>query len=237
MSLPVLTTAKYTLKLPSTGEVIEFRPYLVKEEKLLMIAQESGDSEQMIKAIMDLVKSCTFGQADPKDICLFDLEYIFLKIRAKSVGEISTVTLQCEKEECKAKTEVDINLDEIEVEFPQETSDTIQLTDTIGIKMNYAKVSRLLEVSRDIKNDVEAFISLAISCIEHIYDDEKIYKAEESSIKELNEFIDSLDRKQFNSLQEYVLNMPRLQKEVTFKCIKCGHEQTVLIEGLQNFFE
>jgi hypothetical protein len=233
MPLPTLEAPRYEAKIPSSGKKISFRTYLVKEEKLLLLAMESEDQNQILGVMKDVVASCTFNKVDVESLTLFDIEYLFLKLRSKSVGEVATVGIKCEK--CESSNKVSINLDQVGVSAPAATN-KIKLTDKIGVVMRYPKVSQL-KPNVDDKAKIEVAISIVIDCIESIYDEKGIYPADESSRDELRDFVDSLNKDQFVKMQEFVAGMPKLEHECKFKCGKCGVDNVIKISGLQSFFE
>lgn len=234
MALPILETQKFEATVPSTGKKVLYRPYLVKEEKILMMALESKDNKQVMQAIVDVIESCTFGKLKGTDLATFDLEYLFLKLRAKSVGEHSDFGLSCK--ECNTTNEVSVNLDEIEVEGVDKKAKIVKLTDNIGLTLKYPSMAVLK--SMDLENvNADMMMKLIVSCIDSIYDAEKIYPASESTEKELVAFIESLSTKQFESIKGFIEKMPKLRKTVTFSCQKCGTENNVTLEGLQSFFK
>jgi len=236
MALPIIETPKYTTKIPSTGKNIQYRPYLVKEEKILMIAMESDDQIQIMQAIKDVVKSCTFEKVDPDKLCTFDLEYLFLKLRAKSVGEISKVGLRCEK--CEKPTNVDINLEEIKIDTENVPSNKIKLTDSIGVIMNWPKVKLLDRIQNTTGANVNDMMGIVVSCIESIYDDKKVYPADEQTPEDLIKFIDSLNQVQFGKIQKFIEDMPKLEHTVNFMCSnkECNHQNSLVISGMSSFF-
>lgn len=235
--LPTLITPRHELVIPSTGKTVSFRPYLVKEEKILLIALESNNPKQIFGAMQDVIKACTFGEVEVDSLTSFDIEYIFLQLRIKSVGEKATVKLKCEKDE--AYTEVDIDLTQIQVTKPAQFKEKmdIQLTDKIGMVLHPIKALDILRLESQTDNNKSNLITdLVIATIDHIYDDSKIYKAEDSSQEELRAFVDSLNRSQIEKIQKYIESFPRLEHKVTFTCIKCGHINTVTLTGIQSFF-
>lgn len=239
MALPIIETPKYSVKIPSTGKTIHYRPYLVKEEKILMLAMESEDQTQILQSIKDVIRSCTYDKVDPDKLCTFDLEYLFLKLRSKAVGEISKVGLKCEK--CEKPTTVEINLDEVEVKTDNLPSNKVMLTDTIGVTLCWPKVklinqSELLQ-AKDA-NKLDGIMDIVLSCVESIFDDKKVYPAEEQSREELVKFMDSLNQTQFSKIQEFIEKMPKLEYEVNFTCANkdCKHSNSLTISGIASFF-
>ena len=232
-TLPKLEITKYELQVPSTGEFVEYRPFLVKEEKILMIAQEANDPKAVIKALKDIISACTFNKLSPNTLTSYDMEYIFLQLRMKSVGETAQIMLKCE--ECGLENEVNVDLSKATIEYPKEKVDPkIELTDSVGLVLKSLTVKDLekLENSGDNISDV---IALAI---ESIYDGDNVFLAKDSSKKELVEFVDSLEHKHLEAIQAYITNQPKLVIEVEFTCVdpKCKHLNKIKLEGIQNFF-
>jgi hypothetical protein len=235
MALPILESSKYTTTVPSTGKTIEYRPFLVKEEKILLIAQESNDSAQMFSAMKEIIRSCTFEKLDINGITSFDLEYIFMKLRAKSIGEISDINLECS--ECKHPNPISIAIDEIEVNIDPETSKTIMLTDSVGVTMRYIRVKDMDLLSDDNKPQSEIINNIVMASIESIFDADNVYPSDKSTPAELTTFINSLTRAQMSKIESFIESTPKLQKDVTFDCIQCKHKNNINISGTQSFFE
>lgn len=237
MALPIIETPKYETTIPSSGKKVQYRPYLVKEEKILMIAMESGDQTQIIRAMKDVIKACTFDKIDPNKLCTFDLEYLFLKLRAKSVGEVSKVGLKCEK--CEKPTDVNINLDTIEIDMSNKPESRVLLTDKVGVNLAWPKISDVETIeTKDNTPKMESAMQVVVSCIESIFDDKKIYPSNEQTPEELLTFVESLNQAQFAKIQQFIEEMPKLQKEVKFKCAhkECAHENNLMLTGIQSFF-
>jgi DNA-directed RNA polymerase subunit M/transcription elongation factor TFIIS len=229
MPLPVLEVPKYSLIVPSTKKKIQYRPFLVKEEKILMIAQEAKDVSQIESSIKDIIKACTFEKIDVDSLLTYDLEYILLKLREKSVGETSNFSLSCK--ECGAKNEIVINLEEIGIDFPETVPDNkVKLTKDVGITLSPVSIKRLGNIDQ---TDINSVISLVI---ETIYDDENVYSVENVSKDELTTFIDSFTHKNLEEIQNFIQNQPTLKHTVNFKCSECGHENSYTLEGIQSFF-
>jgi len=235
MSLPKLNAPTYELKIPSTGKMISYRPYLVKEEKILMLAMESNDDRQMIRAIKDVISACTSDAADTSNITMFDMEYIFTQLRSKSVGESVQVSMNCS--ECNTSNEIQINLEDVSVKSDESITDTIELTDTIGVRMKYPSVDAVLSSRIDSEsNNVDKIFSLLVECVDSIYSGEEIFDAASQSREELNGFIESLNAEQFASIRKFVENIPATVLDVTFKCSNCEHKNETSLRGLSNFF-
>jgi DNA-directed RNA polymerase subunit M/transcription elongation factor TFIIS len=235
MPLPKLEANKYPAVIPSTNKTIEFRPFLVKEEKILMIAQESKDPSQIFEAMQDIIKACTFDSVDASELTTYDLEYLFLQLRAKSVGETANIKIKCE--ECDEYNEVSINLLDAKVEFPKEKVDKkIQLSDTVGIIMRPITIAKSEFLSKKGDDDADALIHTVIASIESIYDDNGVYQTDDTSEDDLKDFVESLSRVHLELIQKYLSAQPKLKLKVEFKCSKCGHDNVRILEGLESFF-
>lgn len=244
MTLPTIETPRYEIKIPSTGVMIEYRPYLVKEEKMLMIAAESKDSKQALKSMKDIIRSCTFDKVNVNKLALFDLEYIFLKLRTKSVGESANVKMKCEK--CEHYTSISIDLDSVEIEFTKPDSENyqdknIRLTSQVGVILQYINIDKMTKLNLDPQSDTDKLKSLndlVIASIESVYDSDKVYNSDDCSHEELTKFVDSMNRSQVEKIERFMAGTPKLQKLVTFKCCtpECSHQNSVMLTGLQSFF-
>jgi len=235
MALPKLDTPTYKLRVPSTGAEVSYRPYLVKEEKILMMAMESNDTEQMMRAVKDVIRSCTSDSIDVNTLAMFDIEYIFTQLRAKSVGETSTIKVNCKS--CDSSNEVDVNLEEVRVDVPESDTHTIPLTDTVGVSLRYPSVDAMLKAQADeSKSDVDRVFDLIVACIDSIYSDDEIFDAKEQSSKELKEFIESLNTQQFNKVREFIETIPSASIDVEFMCMSCSEHNSFEVKGLGNFF-
>ena len=234
MALPILESPKYNVEIPSTKKAIEYRPFLVKEEKILLMAQESQDSREMLNAMKDIIRACTFEKVDVNGLTSFDLEYIFLKLRSKSVGEISHVNIKCSS--CEVSNPVEINLDEVQVKFDSTVSRTIMITDTVGVNMHYIRVKDMGALTDDKKSQSDLINEVVIASIESIFDAEKVYPAENSTKAELITFINSLNRSQMQKIEAFIAAVPALKQNVQFKCKSCGHDNQLELSGTQAFF-
>ena len=236
MALPKLTTPTYELEVPSTDEKLKYRPFLVKEEKILLIALESGESKQMINAVKDIVTECTFDKVDLGKLPMFDVEYIFLNIRAKSVGEVSTLRLLCPDDK-ETYVDVDIDLSKIMVQVDKGHNPKIELTDEMGMIMSYPNIDSMTETG--ITNiDASNMLDVIGSCILQIYDKkgEEVFDAKDQTKKELTEFIESLNTKQFQEVQKFFDTMPKLKQIVELKNPKTGVKSKIVLQGLNDFF-
>lgn len=233
MNLPKLETPKYQLTVPSTKKESSFRPFLVKEEKILLIAQESGEESNMIRAMRDIIVSCTFGEIDPKDLTSFDLEYIFLKIRAKSVGEDAEIGVKCS--ECGETHKVKIDLDKIELTGSKPLPKKIQLTDAIGIIPQYVRLDDMIEMA-GIKDQGVLFTKTIAATVQSIYDETNVYPLSEASEEDVREFIDSLNREQMEKIEEVFNSSPKLEEKISFNCSACGAKNDHTLSGIESFF-
>ena len=237
MALPKLNVPVYEAVLPSTEKVIKYRPFLVKEEKLLFTAQESGE-EAVLPAVKQIIKNCVQGELDVDNMPLFDIEYLFLRLRAKSVGEEITIGLkpwgcpQNNGELCEFTTEVPINLEEIKCVKDKTHTSKIMLDDKIGIMMKYPDISQLnLEGSEN-----EMGMRVIKKCIDMIFTEEETHERDSFTDKELDDFIDSLNTKQMDKIRNFFETMPTLKHTVKYKCKTCDEEKETTVQGLQSFF-
>ena len=236
MALPKLNTPTYELEIPSTDEKIKFRPFLVKEEKILMMALETKENAQIISAVKDIVSECTFNKLNISTMPMFDVEYIFLQIRSKSVGEVSKVQILCPDDK-KTYTNVEIDLNEVKVQVEDGHTNKIELTDSMGIIMTYPNIDSF---SENGIQDINASNMLDVigTCILQIYEDkgEKVYEAKDQTQKELQEFIDQMNTKQFKDVQKFFDTMPRLKHTIKVKNPKTKKTSDVTLSGLNDFF-
>lgn len=233
MALPKLNdTPKYTIEVPSTGKQVRYRPYLVKEEKVLMMAFETGDQKQSLSAIVDTLKSCIEDNIDVNTLTTFDIEYLFTQIRSKSVGETATVLLRCT--ECDHKNESDIDIGSVKVNVPPNDSKIIQLTDDISLEMKYPSFSDIQ--SNDLSGDeLNVGLALVSSCIDAILTPEERVSTKDASKAEVIEFIESMTQDQFKKVGEFLEGMPAMTHVVDFNCQSCGTENKVILKGMQDF--
>jgi len=237
MALPKLTTPTYELEVPSTDEKIQFRPFLVKEEKILLIALESDKPEDIIEAIKTIVSECTFNKIDISTMPMFDVEYIFLQIRSKSVGEVSKLKLLCPDDK-KTYAEVELNLTEVKVQVGDDHTNKIELGDGKGMIMKYPTLESFKETGiRDI--NPSNMLEVIGTCIMQVYEEEgkKTYDPKDQTQKELTDFIEQLNTKQFKDVQNFFETMPKLKHEITIKNPKTKKESKITLTGLNDFFE
>ncbi len=237
MALPRIDVPTYELVIPSTDEKIKFRPFLVKEEKVLLIAMESGKSEDMLQSVKDIVNECTFQKLKLGEMPMFDVEYLFLNIRAKSVGEVSKLKVLCQ-DDMETYATVEIDLNEVNVQVDGELhSNKIELTDEMGVIMKYPTIDSF--TTNGIQNITAAnMIDVIASCVEQIYDKkgEEVYDSKDSTQAEIIDFVEQLNTTQFQEVQAFFDTMPRLQHTITVKNPKTKVESEVTLTGLNDFF-
>ena len=234
MALPQLNTATYELKLPSTGKTIKYRPFLVKEQKILMIAQESEDSKQIEKAFAEIISSCTFEKLNPYKMPLFDIEYIFLKLRGKSVGEKVTLNVLC-PDDGKTRVDVNINLEDVGVLTNDDHTNEVELTKDIKVIMRYPTLSDMSGF--DDEGQVLSIFETIKNCIHEIHSGEEIYNKVDISSKELDEFIGNMSTQNFDGVSKFFETMPKLKHVIKIKNPKTKKTGEITIEGMQSFFE
>lgn len=235
MALPKLNNfPKYELKIPSTGKTVNYRPYLVSEEKVLLMAMESQDSKQILTAIKDTIGSCIEGEFDSNNLAMFDIEYMFIQLRSKSVGEGSKVRLKCSA--CEEYTDLTVDLSSVPVPSSS-VEKTIKLTDDISLEMKYPTYTQMLELdSLDAGNNTQAIFWMIRQCIHAISTQEERFLAKDTPPAELDEFISSMTNDQFAKLTHFVENMPKLEHTIEYDCAACSVHNTHKFEGMADFF-
>jgi hypothetical protein len=230
MALPLLSVPEFFATIPSTGEEIKYRPFLVKEEKILLMALEGRDQKEISESIVKLLEGCILTKIDIKKLATFDIEYLFLKLRGKSVGEVIEIKAMHENSACKEITPVVVNLDDIQVKGEM-SEGKIMLTDKVGVKMRYPGMKDVINVNTE---DKSSMFNLVSKCVEYIFDENQIYN--EFTEKEIVEWIEKLNQSQFKKISEFFENIPKLSHEIKWKCKACGKDDKILLEGLQSFF-
>jgi len=237
MTLPILETASFDLTLPSTDMKINFRPFIVKEEKILLQALESGESSQIIRALKDIVRACTFDQLDVDKLPTFDLEYIFLKIRSKSVGETAKIKVRCpDDNETFADAEVDLSKVEVHVDDDHNNRIVIDEKKNIGVVMKYPTIDTIDPKMDPNTLKTEQLFDVITNSLHQIFEGEKSMAASDYSKEELNKFLEQLDTNAFNKVQKFFASMPRLKHDVKVTNPKTKVESTVTLTGLNDFF-
>ena len=235
MALPKLNVPKYKLKLPSDGRTVNFRPFLVKEEKILLLATETGEQDEIVTAIKDIIRECT-DIKDVEKLSTFDIEYVFLKIRTKSVGESVDVSITC-PDDGETEVPVSIPLDEIKVIKSKDHKKDIKLSDDIAITMGYPSLETFVKMNfSENANQVDQVFEMAASCVETIADANQVYDCSNVPKKEVLEFFEQLSSKQFMMIQEFFETMPKLSHTVKVTNPNTGVESEVVLEGLASFF-
>lgn len=236
MSLPMMQTPTYELTVPSTKKKVKFRPFLVKEEKALMIAQQSEDSQTMIDTLKSVISNCV-RDIDVDKLALFDIEYIFIQLRAKSIGEISEMMYSClECKDPKAKISINLDLTEINVEFHDEHTNVIDLFNEVGVKMKYPSIELLNNVSEIDFESPDQALNLIANSIEYIFDGDRIYDIEDQTPEELIQFLENLTHGQLQKIKKFFDTMPKLNKKIEFNCPVCKFHHKQTLQGIQNFF-
>ena len=236
MALPVINVPTYELTVPSSKDKLTFRPFLVKEEKILLLALEDGSVGALNQSLKQILNNCTFEKVEVSRMATFDLEYIFLRIRAKSVGETSTINVLAE-DDGETYVAVDVPLEEIEVDFPEDHTNNIMLTDSIGVTFKYPTYETLEKMDKlDEESGIERVFALMAECVDKVYEGETIHERVDFSNKELDDFLNSLSPAQFADVQKFFDTMPKLTYEVKFKNPKTKKNNKVTLEGLQSFF-
>ena len=234
MGLPIQKAPTYKCVLPVSNIEVKYRPFLVKEQKHLLVARESENSTQIFDAIMDLVKAVTEEKIDASKIPLVDLEYLFLQVRTKSVGETARVPLMCMADGCDGVGYTDVDLTEIEVDTSGILDNKIELGSNLIVELKAPDSKLIYEVEN--LDEVEMIKPILRECMIRIYDEENVYEMAEHRDSEIDEFIESLTVGQFEDINKYFGSMPQLKKEVEYKCEKCGTVSTNTLQGLQSFF-
>ena len=239
MPLPKINTPTYELEIPSTGKKIKYRPFLVREEKILIIAMESENMSQITKAIVEILNNCILTRGvKVENLSTFDIEYLFLNVRGKSVGESVEVNITC-PDDNETKVQMEINIDEIKVIKNEEHSNTIKLDDDLSMKLKYPSLDQFVENNFEVvevQNDVTKSLEMITSCIDVIYNEEETWSAKDSTKKELQEFLEQLNTKQFKQIESFFSTMPKLSHIIKVKNPNTGIESEVLLEGLASFF-
>ena len=236
MALPVLNNPNYEMVLPSTGEKIEFRPFLVKEQKILMMALESKDTSAQTRAITDIIENCTFGKLTDKlsSLPTYDIEYMFLQIRCKSVGETVELMITCPDDE-ETKVPVSINLEDINVIKTEGHSETVMITDTIGMTMKHPTMKQIMSYDLAKMDGIESSFGIINDCLVNVFSQDEVW--EDWSDKEVQDFIEQMTTDQFVKVTDFFTTMPKLKHIVKVTNPNTGVESEVALEGMQSFLE
>jgi len=237
MPLPKIATPTYELVIPSTKKKIKYRPFLVKEEKVLIIAMESEDTTQIANAVKDVIKNCiTTRGVKVEELSTFDIEYLFLNIRGKSVGEEVEVLVTC-PDDGVTKVPMSIVLDDIQIQYDENHSPDIKLDDTLTLRMKYPSMDQFVKNNFAIDDvNVDETFDIITSCIEQVYNEEESWSSKDCTKKELRDFLDSLSSKQFKEIEKFFATMPKLSHSITVKNPNTDVESEIVLEGLASFF-
>ena len=236
MALPIIETPTYELTLPSQDIQVKYRPFLVKEEKVLLMASETGSQKDMIQAIKNIVSACTFDKIDASKLPIFDLEYVFLQIRSKSVGEVAKFKMLCpDDKQTYAETEIDLSKVEVHVDETHTNKIIIDEARNLGVVFTYPTVDTV-SVGEDLKADSKTLFKVLTNCIDHIFEGDKVYPASDSTKEELYKFVEGLTQKQFDEFRKFFETMPKLKHEVEIENPKTKVKSKVTLQGIQDFF-
>lgn len=233
MALPSLNAApSYELTIPSTGKKIKFRPFLVKEQKILMLAYESQDKKQIINAMLDTIDAC-IEDINCRTLTTSDVDYIFTQLRAKSVGEKIELNIACK--ECETKNPVTVNVEEVEISGDSKEK-IVQLNETYSVKLKYPTYTDFMANIAEDKSETDTIMDIIVTCLDSIMTEEEIVSLKDETKEEVMSFVESMNTKQFEMITEFVQNIPQLKYTSNFKCVNCGSEQEFTLQGLDDFF-
>jgi hypothetical protein len=241
--LPKLDIPIYEVKLISTGKTVRVRPFLVKEQKLFLMASESDDQKETINVIRQVLKNCILDEVDVDNLPTFDLEFLFMNLRARSVEEVVDLRYKCnntikgengEEKKCNGSVEFKLNLLEVEPTVNPNHTNKIQLTDKLGVVLKYPTFEMIQKYESMNENDV--MLNVLIDCIDYIFDADNVYYAKDTPKEELIDFVDNLQQGHLEKIKVFFDTMPEIKKDVHFACPKCGYEEDIEIKGMQNFF-
>lgn len=228
-----LGVQKYEVILPASKRKVEYRPFLVKEEKVLMIAAESKSEKDIFKAMKDVVSACTFGMIDVENCAIIDIEYLFMKIRSKSVGETASPTIKCNS--CGKANEIKVDVSKIEPTHDANHKTKIVINESVILEMRYPKFSDLEIVERS-ENDLDKAVSLLTCCIDKVQTKEEVFNVKEIDRSELDEFVSCFTQDQLRKAMTFIETMPKLSADINFDCSHCHHKEIIRLEGVKDFF-
>ena len=232
MALPKINNVLYDLELPSSGEMVEYRPFLVKEEKILLMALEGKDEKEMVKAIKQIITQCVATEKfNINKLAMVDLEYLFLNIRGKAVGDVSTISLE---HKCGEVISLDIDLTKVEIVSNKNISDLVNLTDDIKIRLKPPSIDNVVGAAG--KNQIDLVMEIVRECLVEIIQGKDVFSAQDHTKEELDEFINSLNSCQFQKIQTYYESLPKMKQDIEYTCPKCGETKKETLEGLASFF-
>ena len=232
MALPKINNVLYDLELPSSGEVVEYRPFLVKEEKILLMALEGKDEKEMVKAIKQIITQCVATEKfNINKLAMVDLEYLFLNIRGKAVGDVSTISFE---HECGEIIKLDVDLSKVEIVNNKNISDLVNLTEDIMIRLKPPSLDNVIGVAN--KNQIDVVMEIVRECLVEIIQGKDVFSAQDHTREELDEFLNSLNSGQFQKIQTYYESLPKMKQDIEYTCPKCGETKKETLEGLASFF-
>jgi DNA-directed RNA polymerase subunit M/transcription elongation factor TFIIS len=242
--LPKIDVPIYNVKLLSNGKNLRFRPFTVKEEKLFLMANENEDLDNVVDTIKQILNNCVLDDFQVDSLPLFDIEHLFLNIRARSISEVVNLKYKCnnnvldeetkEEKKCNNVVEIDLNILEVEPEKQEGHTNKIEITEKMGVVMKYPSFETIKKF--DVENEADSIIKITVNCIDYVYDSNSIYYAKDSTEEELIEFVESMQAKDLEKIKTFFDTMPKMKRDIDFKCNKCGHEEKIELEGIQNFF-
>ena len=236
MALPKIATPEFKTVVPSTQETITFRPFLVKEEKILYMALEGGEQNDIYSAVKKILENCILSECNINKLSAFDVEYLFLQLRGKSVGEVITLKLRHPQEDsdCDHAEEVEIDIDSIKMKEDPRHNKVVKLDENLGIQFRYPTMNDVIKVGEG-KNELTNTFDLIASCVDNVFDADNVY--DDFTKEEIMSFIENLSKAQFEKASVFFDSMPKLQHEIEWTCSKCGKKEKITLEGLQSFFE
>lgn len=233
MALPKLNDVpKYEMKIPSTGKSVMFRPFLVKEQKVLLMALETQDKKQILNAITDTINVCVLDKIDVSRLATFDVEYMFMQLRAKSVGETADINLICSK--CDTENEVKINLEDIDINL-SDVEDKVKMNENYTIQMRYPRYDLMLEED-DNGNAAENLIKVVVACLDKLITEDEMINFDEETEEEVKTFVDNLTADQLQNIMAFINSIPNLERHVEFDCTECGEHNEITLKGVGDFF-
>ena len=242
--LPKIDVPIYNVNLLSNGKSLRFRPFTVKEEKLFLMANEGEELTTIVDTIKQILNNCILDEFQVDSLPLFDIEHLFLNIRARSIGEVVNLKYKCnnnvideetkEEKKCNNVVQIDLNVLDIKPEKQENHTNKIEITEKLGIVMKYPNFETLKKF-KDV-TEADSIIKMTVNCIDYVYDADKLYYAKDSKEEDLIEFIESMQSKDLEKIKQFFDTMPKIKKDIDFKCNKCGHEEKIEAEGIQNFF-
>lgn len=237
MALPMNNAVTYNLTIPSTGVNVKYRPFLIKEEKALLVAQQSENPKVMMDTLKNVIKDCIKDEVNVDNLATFDLEYIFLQLRAKSVGEIVELSLKCDTcTDPKAVAPVNIDLTKLEVEKNPDHTNKIALFDDVGVIMKYPSLETIEKLGSIGDGDFDKLFDVISGCIDSIYTTDELFKTKEQSKQDVVDFLNNLTSDQFAKIQKFFETMPKLRKEISYNCPVCSKKHDKVLEGIGSFF-